>query len=162
MWKEMVVLSPLLGGVGGGSSHASQIWYTQAPVWRNIMTYSPLHSNTYEYKNRRAKLRRNQTKAESILWQELRNKKLGYKFRRQFQLGLYVVDFYCRELRLVIELDGPIHQHKAEYDKYRENWLKQRGFFVLRYINDEVLFEREAMMRHLLKSIKNREQNIRS
>ena len=124
------------------------------------MTFSSLYSNVPGYNHRRCKLRRNQTKAESVFWQEVRNKKLGYKFRRQFQIGSYIVDFYCRELQLIIELDGPIHQYQATYDKNRENWLKKGGFFIVRYLNDEVLFEREAMLRHLIKVMQERKLDI--
>ncbi len=120
------------------------------------MTFAPLHSNKPEYKYRRAKLRKNQTKAEQVLWQELRARKLGYKFRRQFQIGKYIVDFYCHKLRLVIELDGPIHAEQKEYDAHRQSWINAQGIVVIRHLNDEVLFDREAMMHHLIASIQKR------
>jgi len=90
-----------------------------------------------------------QTKAEEVLWQELRNKKLGFVFRRQFQIQKFIVDFYCHELRLVVELDGPIHAEQKEYDLFRTVKLEKIGLLVVRYRNDQVLFEREAMLQDL-------------
>ncbi|OIO20200.1 MAG: hypothetical protein COY69_02620 [Candidatus Magasanikbacteria bacterium CG_4_10_14_0_8_um_filter_32_14] len=113
------------------------------------MTYALLHSNTTDYIIKRRKLRLNPTKAEEVLWRELHNKKLGYKFRRQFQIENYIVDFYCRELKLIIELDGPIHDEQKEYDKLRTKNLEKLGLVVIRYLNDEVLFERDRVMKEL-------------
>jgi len=93
-------------------------------------------------------LRRNQTQAESLLWEELRNRKLnGCKFQRQaplfyFVYGkrryLFIADFYCAEKKLVIELDGKIHEFKKEYDEGREAMLIERGLKVLRFKNEEL------------------------
>ncbi|HRH23753.1 MAG TPA: endonuclease domain-containing protein [Candidatus Magasanikbacteria bacterium] len=113
------------------------------------MTYASLHSNTSDYIGRRRRLRVDQTKAEEVLWQELRNKKLGFVFRRQFQIQKFIVDFYCHELRLVVELDGPIHAEQKEYDLFRTVKLEKIGLLVVRYRNDQVLFEREAMLQDL-------------
>ena len=113
------------------------------------MTYASLHSNIKKYQNIRRKLRLNPTKAEEVLWKELRNKKLGYKFRRQFQIDNYIVDFCCRELRLVIELDGPIHEYQREYDESRTKDLEKVGLLVLRYTNDRVLFDRDTILSEL-------------
>ena len=63
------------------------------------------------------KLRQNSTKAETLLWNELRRHALGYKFRRQHPAWLYVVDFYCHSLRLVIEIDGGIHEDEETKSK---------------------------------------------
>ncbi len=124
------------------------------------MTYSPLHSNKKEYISRRTKLRRNQTKAEQVLWYELKTKRLGFKFRRQFQIGKYIVDFYCHELRLIIELDGPIHEHQQFYDKQRQVWLENQGYKVIRYLNDEVLFDRDAVLAHLCSEMTKRKSEV--
>ena len=94
-------------------------------------------------------LRGDLTKAEYILWQELRREKLGHKFRRQFNIGSFIVDFYCHELRLVIELDGPIHNEQKMYDERRTNFLKKQGCTVLRYTNDKVLFHREEVLKEI-------------
>ncbi len=110
------------------------------------MTYAKLYTNNTELRERSRTLRIEQTKAEEVLWQELRNNKLRYKFRRQFALGKFIVDFYCHELGFIIELDGPIHDEHKEYDRRREQWLNNQGYYVLRFQNDEVLFEREIVI----------------
>ncbi len=124
------------------------------------MKYQGYFKNKPEYSNRRTKLRRNQTKAEQVLWYELRAKRLGYKFRRQFQIGKYIVDFYCHELKLVIELDGPIHEYQQSYDTKRQTWLENQGYKVIRYLNDEVLFDREAVLMHLSSEITKRKKYL--
>ena len=84
-------------------------------------------------------LRSNMTRAEIILWSRLRSKKVnGYKFRRQQPLFEYVVDFYCHELKLIIEVDGEIHSEKTRYDSKRDNILKINGYHILRFTNFEV------------------------
>jgi len=89
---------------------------------------------------RRAKeLRKQATPAEKILWEQLRNRQLhGLKFRRQHPLGAFIVDFYCPAQRLVIEIDGDIHQYQKEEDQARTNQIEERGFKVIRFWNDEV------------------------
>ena len=99
------------------------------------------------------------TKAETILWKRLRNYNLeGFKFKRQHRLGNYIVDFYCSELRLVIELDGAIHNNVEEriYDASRENDLRARGLRILHVKNEEVVRETEKIAMKILayKSIK--------
>jgi very-short-patch-repair endonuclease len=87
------------------------------------------------------KLHKRQTKAEEFLWTHLRGKNLnGLKFRRQHPLGRYIADFYCREARLVIELEGSIHNQKdqKEYDKIRQEILQKRDLRVLRIKNKEI------------------------
>jgi very-short-patch-repair endonuclease len=84
-------------------------------------------------------LRSNMTRAEIILWSRLRSKKVnGYKFRRQQPLFEYVVDFYCHELKLIIEVDREIHSEKTRYDSKRDNILKINGYHILRFTNFEV------------------------
>lgn len=92
-------------------------------------------------------LRKNSTKAERLLWRNLRAKQLqGFKFRRQEPLGDYVVDFVCFEKRLVIEVDGGQHMIKVVKDKQRERWLKNQGFKILRFWNNEVLRNIEGVL----------------
>jgi len=86
-------------------------------------------------------LRRNMTNAEKILWKELRTNKLGWHFRRQQIIHGYIVDFYCHQKSLIIEVDGEIHQHQIEEDRQREDVLKEYGFKIIRFQNYEV--ERE-------------------
>jgi very-short-patch-repair endonuclease len=83
-------------------------------------------------------LRSNMTKAEIILWSRLRSKKVnGYKFRRQQPVFDYIVDFYCNELKLIIEVDGEIHfqNETSKYDLKRDNILKINGYHILRLSN---------------------------
>ena len=85
-------------------------------------------------------LRNNATHAETILWGYLKNKPLGYKFRRQHPYSIYILDFYCHILKLVIEVDGSIH-NRADIkmnDEERQVILQNDGLVVLRFQNEEV------------------------
>ena len=79
------------------------------------------------------------TKAEKLLWSELKNKKLGVKFRRQYIIDKYIVDFYCVENGLVIEVDGEIHNEQKERDAERDMVLMSLGCKVLRFSNEQVI-----------------------
>src|SRR3989344_5442961 len=85
-------------------------------------------------------LRRENTKAEKILWKELRGGKLGIKWRRQHPIDMFIVDFYMPKIKLVIELDGSVHNIKEnkEYDKDRTFYLKTKHIKVIRFWNSEV------------------------
>ena len=92
-------------------------------------------------------LRKNQTKSEKILWNILRSRKLlGWKFLRQHSIcfeyqgwnRFFLADFYCHEAKLVIELDGKIHERQVEYDEYRTFLINQLGFRVERIKNEEL------------------------
>lgn len=89
---------------------------------------------------RARELRNNMTPHEMKLWRALRYKQLGMKFRRQQPIDGYVSDFCCFEKRLIIELDGAVHEIKnqKEYDYERDRHLKSQGFTVLRFWNDEI------------------------
>ena len=95
---------------------------------------------------RARELRRNATDAERILWSILRRRQVsGLRFRRQAPIGPYIVDFVCFENRLVIEADGGQHIERADYDAERTAWLKSAGFTVIRFWNNQVLQETEAV-----------------
>ena len=100
-------------------------------------------------------LRETMTKAEQVLWEELRLKKLGFKFRRQHPLGAYITDFYCHQLKLVIELDGEIHSLKQvqEYDKQREANILAMGLHILRFQNAAVFENINHVREQILKKI---------
>ena len=83
--------------------------------------------------------RKNATEAEQVLWQALRNRKLDAKFRRQHVIGDFIVDFVCIEKKLVLEVDGPVHDYQKEYDELRTNYLNECGFEEIRFSNDDVL-----------------------
>lgn len=96
-------------------------------------------------------LRRNSTDAERLLWNRLRNRQLeDAKFRRQQPIGPYVVDFACMERHLVIELDGGHHAEQLERDEARTAFLNAEGFRVLRFWNNEVLAQTEAVLAAIL------------
>lgn len=82
--------------------------------------------------------RKNPTKAESILWEELRNRKQNFKFRRQHPIKQFIPDFVCIEKRLIIEVDGEIHLKQKEYDENRTAEFNNLGFTVIRFTNEEV------------------------
>ena len=87
-------------------------------------------------------LRQNQTEAELLLWHQLRDKRVGsLRFRRQYRLGPYIVDFVCLSARLVIEVDGPSHELTFDADARRTRWLEDQGFRVVRFSNDQVMHE---------------------
>lgn len=91
-------------------------------------------------------LRRSMTDAEQKLWQRLRGEQLKAKFRRQHPFGKFVLDFVCLENRLVIEVDGSQHADEAEKDTKRTEALSAAGFKVLRFWNNEVLNETDAVV----------------
>ena len=92
-------------------------------------------------------LRRESTDAEHWLWQHLRGRRLlGYKFRRQAPIGPYIADFVCKERRVVVEVDGSQHQEQRDYDQRRTAFLNSQGYQVLRYWNNEVLQQGEAVL----------------
>ena len=85
-------------------------------------------------------LRWRATNAEAVLWEAIRDRRLGgLKFRRQRPFGPFVVDFVCPEARLVVEVDGPVHDDQDEQDAYRTEFIASYGFRVLRFTNDDVL-----------------------
>jgi very-short-patch-repair endonuclease len=88
-------------------------------------------------------LRKNTTLAEKVLWKRLRDRNhFKVKFRRQHPLDMFIVDFYCHELGLVVEVDGEIHNLKEnlEYDISRQSHLEYLGLTVIRFTNHEVIF----------------------
>ena len=111
--------------------------------------------NRKKDKLKRLLLRKDQTIPEEILWQHLRNKKMrGIKFKRQFSVGIFVLDFYAPSIQLVIEVDGPIHLKKEnqEYDEDREKGLKALGLKIIRFSNHDV----ENNIHEVLKKISER------
>ena len=92
-----------------------------------------------DLKEKSRELRKNCTIAEKILWRYLRNKQLrGYQFYRQKPIDNYIVDFFCFELMLAIEIDGITHIDKLEYDVNRDHILRDKGIFILHIYDSEV------------------------
>ena len=101
-------------------------------------------------KDRRKELRKSLTQQELKLWFYLKGKNLGVKFRRQHGIGPYIVDFYCKEKNLVIEIDGPQHMEAKEYDTERDNYIKSLDIKVFRFWNNEI----DKNIEGILKKIK--------
>lgn len=103
-------------------------------------------------------LRREETRAEKILWEKLRNKKLGVKFRRQHPVDMYILDFYAPDIKLAIELDGSTHNIKEnrEYDNDRKEYLKSKGIEILRFWNSEM----EKNLESVLNKIKSKTKDL--
>ena len=103
---------------------------------------------------RARELRKNPTDAERRLWRTLRYRQvLGCRFRRQAEIGPYIVDFVCFEKRLVIEVDGGQHAGQEEYDAGRTAWLESQGFRVIRFWNNQVLEEIDGVQEVILLEI---------
>ena len=104
--------------------------------------------NIHSLRERRRELRKNQTETEDKLWFELRNSKLGVKFKRQNSIGGYIADFYCQKYKLIVELDGEIHNKKEnqEYDAIRDKYFKELDYRVLRFQNNEVETDLEKVL----------------
>ena len=103
-------------------------------------------------------LRKNMTEAESVLWEELRNKKmLGFKFRRQHPISIYIADFYCHKLKLIIEVDGKYHaneeQQKSDLNRTKE--LEFQGLKIIRFSNNDVLNNLPQVLKKISLKIKN-------
>jgi len=106
-------------------------------------------------------LRKNQTSAEKLLWLKLRNKQfLNLKFVRQYPIifdygskkHFYVADFYCHNLKLVLELDGEIHQFQKERDKFRDYVVNSLGFVILRFNNEEIFNNLSSVLKKIANS----------
>ena len=105
---------------------------------KGVVDYMPRINNLKIYKGRRRELRNSATPQEIILWSKISNSQLGFKFRRQHSIGNYIVDFYCPEAKLVIEIDGSEHLKQADYDNERTEYLLSTGCKVLRFWNNEI------------------------
>jgi very-short-patch-repair endonuclease len=114
-------------------------------------------------KSYRSSLRNRSTSAEAVLWDILKSKNLdGRKFRRQYSIGSYIVDFCCPSEKLIIELDGDPHgeYHKIQEDENRDKYIESLGFTVLRFENRFVFQEPEYLKKELRKVINKKEETI--
>ena len=99
------------------------------------------------------KLRNNSTLSEILLWKKIKGKSLGYEFHRQVPIDNYIVDFYCHELKLAIEIDGSSHDNKLLYDLKRQKRLEELGVTVLRFDDLDVKLNVNDVIRALVLSI---------
>jgi len=101
------------------------------------------------------RLRRNQTNAERILWFRLRDRRLaGWKFRRQFPIDRFIVDFFCADAHLIVELDGGQHAAQADADDGRTRILAAMGYLVLRFWNTDVTQNTEGVLEEIMLALK--------
>ncbi|KAF5064956.1 hypothetical protein DSECCO2_278900 [anaerobic digester metagenome] len=110
------------------------------------------HGASAETHNLAVILRKSQTEAEKLLWQALKNRKCaGLKFRRQHPFGRFVLDFYCHERALAVEVDGRIHKNRdvKERDLNRTSELENMGIRVIRFTNEEVIGEIGEVLRKI-------------
>ncbi len=115
--------------------------HPQSPLWSKLRPVAQ-------------QMREEPTEAEQILWERLRNRGLnGYKFRRQHAIDRFIVDFYCREAALIIEIDGPIHEKQVEEDRERQEVLTRMGFHFLHITNDQVYHELQTVTAQILREL---------
>nr|MDZ8286991.1 endonuclease domain-containing protein [Nostoc sp. ChiSLP01] len=123
-----------LAGWGFGGGVPGNVWQTPYELWKKL---KPLARQ----------MRREPTPAEKLLWQKLRHKQvLGFKFRRQQAIDRFIVDFYCYEARLVVEVDGEIHDYTQQEDAIRQEFLESLGLQVVRFRNEDVLERMEGVL----------------
>jgi len=96
------------------------------------------------------------TPAEEALWQELKESKTGYKFCRQIKVCSYYADFCSRQYRLVVEVDGGAHDRRPEHDEARDRAMRERGFEVLRFRNEQVLEHPDRVVAAIVEAIERR------
>jgi very-short-patch-repair endonuclease len=115
---------------------------------KKIITGQHISQEQFE---RSKELRRKMTPAEKKLWQRLRAGRLeDFHFRRQQVVHRFIVDFYCHQANLVVEVDGGVHLEQTEYDRERDSYLKARGLCVLRFTNQQVNQNLEGVLTEIL------------
>ena len=103
-------------------------------------------------KNMRSKM----TSAEAKLWSQLRRNNLAcYHFRRQQIIEPYIVDFYCHQAVLIIEIDGPVHQYKQQENINREIYLNEQGYQIIRFTNQQINCEIDQVLNKIIETIQN-------
>lgn len=120
-----------------------------------MSTANYLYNDT-DQMNLRRKLRRNQTEAERVLWKYLRNQQLdGMRFLRQYGVGPYILDFYCPQARLAVELDGGQHAEDQQqiYDDIRTKFLREQNIRVIRFWNNDVMKNIEGVVERIREEI---------
>jgi len=112
---------------------------------------------------RSRELRHPQTTAEATLWRNLRDRNLGYKFRRQHPIDRFIVDFYCAEAKLCIEIDGSSHFEieQEEYDEVRTEFLESLGYRVIRFTNNDVRYNIHSVVNEIVRAVEKRIQELK-
>ena len=120
----------------------------------DLDTSGPLSRERERARVRARSLRETPTDAESLLWYHLRDRRLAnYKFRRQRPMGPYFADFACLEAKLIVELDGGQHVEAVVYDESRTRFMQDQGYRVLRFWNNEVLTQTDAVRERILQAL---------
>jgi len=112
----------------------------------------PLLRLRHQSKNRiqfARKLRGVLTKEEKVIWEKIRNKKIGCKWRRQVPLGVFIADFCCMKHRVIVEIDGDIHKALHERDRNRDEILVEGGFKIMRVTNEDVTQGIESVLKRM-------------
>ena len=104
---------------------------------------------TPEKQVRAVRMRNEMTEAERILWSRLKAARSGFHFRRQCVIFGFIADFYCHEAKLVIEVDGKIHDSHQEYDDARDDVLREAGLLIIRFSNNDVIHDLKGVMRRI-------------
>jgi very-short-patch-repair endonuclease len=116
-------------------------WRTEPQLWEKLKPMA-------------RQMRKEPTEAEELLWQCLRNRQLlGFKFRRQHSVERFIVDFYCAEAGLVIEVDGPVHQYQKEEDFIRQTFIESQGLRLLRFSNEDVLNKLDTVIQQIINAL---------
>ena len=128
---------------GSGNRETRIARYTNRAIYRDM-------------KERARFMRQQPTQAEAILWKRLRKRQLnGHHFRRQHPIVRFIVDFYCAEAKLVVEVDGSVHGQPGhdEYDAERQEFLEELGLRVLRFSNVEVVTETDEVLNAIVEAL---------
>ena len=99
-------------------------------------------------------LRKNMTIAEKHLWERINNNQLGFRFKAQHPIDIFIVDFYCHKFRLVVEVDGEIHLSHKDYDEGRTSELERFDLTIIRFTNYEVLNDIDRVVEEIKKHLK--------
>lgn len=129
------------------------IRHSQGGTRKSWMTADP---KEYELLKKNAKSnRRNMTEAESAFWSMVQGSALGQRCIRQHVIGCYIVDFLFRRSKLIIEVDGGYHftEEQQKEDAIRQDWLEHQGFKVLRFTNEQILFDTEKTISEIRKHL---------
>lgn len=135
---------------GDGGIHATDfIFTTDAPTWKNLKEHAREN-------------RKNPTKAEDALWQALRDSELDHKFRRQHAVANFIVDFVCIDKKLVVEVDGEVHETQQRADVERTQILEGEGFTVIRFKNEQVLNNLGSVLKKIKQALTSHSPEITS
>ncbi len=131
---------------------------------QKVLGFGYITANSQRYnslKDYRNTLKKNPTEAEKVIWEYLRNKKTGFRVRRQHIIDIYIPDFVCLSKKVVIEIDGKIHLKNKEKDEFRSCRLIELGYDILRFTNEEVLENPRLVFFKIKNYLENKEEIIK-